>query len=49
MDVEKNRGRMFRRPKLTLSCSAKGKKKFNATLFLLLTASYVTGVKPDLR
>jgi hypothetical protein len=25
MDVEKNGGRLFRRPKLTLSCSAEGK------------------------
>jgi hypothetical protein len=26
MDVEKNGGRLFRRPKLTLSCSAEGKE-----------------------
>jgi hypothetical protein len=29
MDVEKNGGRLFRRPKLTLSCSAKGKGDFS--------------------
>jgi hypothetical protein len=27
MDVEKNKGRLFRRPKLTLSCSAKRKEE----------------------
>jgi hypothetical protein len=26
MDVEKNGGRLFRRPKLTLSCSAEGRE-----------------------
>jgi hypothetical protein len=26
MDVEKNGGRLFRRPKLALSCSAEGKE-----------------------
>jgi hypothetical protein len=26
MDAEKNGGRLFRRPKLTLSCSAEGKE-----------------------
>jgi hypothetical protein len=29
MDVEKNGGRLFRRPKLTLSCRAEGKKGRN--------------------
>jgi hypothetical protein len=27
MDVEKNGGRLFRRPKLTPSCSAEGKEE----------------------
>jgi hypothetical protein len=26
LGIEKNRGRLFRRPKLTLSCSAEGKE-----------------------
>jgi hypothetical protein len=29
MDVEKNGGRFFRKPKLTLSCSAEGKEGRN--------------------
>jgi hypothetical protein len=29
MDVENNGGRLFRRPKLTLSCSAEGKEGRN--------------------
>jgi hypothetical protein len=31
MDVEKNGGRLFRRPKLTLSCSAEGKEEIYYT------------------
>jgi hypothetical protein len=35
LGIEKNGGRLFRRPKLTLSCSAKGKegRKFNFVRF----------------
>jgi hypothetical protein len=33
MDVEKNGGRLFRRPKLTLSCSAEGKEEFITIIF----------------
>jgi hypothetical protein len=32
MDVEKTGGRLFRRPKLTLSCSVEGKKEGRETI-----------------
>jgi hypothetical protein len=36
MDVEKNGGSLFRRPKLTLSCSAEGKEgRIQETVHLL--------------
>jgi hypothetical protein len=36
MDVEKNGGRLFRKPKLTLSCSADGKEGRNCGLEMIL-------------
>jgi hypothetical protein len=39
MDVEKNGGRLFRRPKLTLKCSAERKELLLLLLLLLLYAS----------
>jgi hypothetical protein len=36
MDVEKNGGRLIRRPKLTLSCSAERKERNTYILKLLL-------------
>jgi hypothetical protein len=36
LGIEKNGGRLFRRPKLTLSCSAKGKEELSVLKFNLI-------------
>jgi hypothetical protein len=41
MDVEKNGGRLFRRPKLTLSCSAEGKEGRNKYIIMKFRCEYI--------
>jgi hypothetical protein len=53
LEIEKNGGRLFRRPKLTLSCSAEGKegrnnisKEYSALIILLTSRLEIVSILP---
>jgi hypothetical protein len=41
LGIEKNGGRLFRRPKLTLSCSAEGKEGRIPTVYLKVKSTFI--------